>query len=156
LVGVAFLAGAFFGAAAFFAGGALVFVTRPDLVLLRTAGFSAATAGAYGMLDLLLLRTEVVELTAAFLGAAAFLAIGAAPSFRAASFFGTATFFGAAPFFGAAVLVAAAAFFGGAAFFGAAAAFGFATALAAGFGSFFASLVPPEEPERVVSMSDEL
>jgi hypothetical protein len=41
-----FFAAGFFGAAAFFtAGFAAVLVTRPDLVLLRTVGFST-TAGA--------------------------------------------------------------------------------------------------------------
>lgn len=45
-LGVAFLAAAFFGAAAFLAAGfAVVFATRPDLVLLRVVGLST-TAGA--------------------------------------------------------------------------------------------------------------
>lgn len=47
-MGAAFLVAVFFGAA-FFAAGALVLVTRPDLVLLvTTAGFSTA-AGACGL-----------------------------------------------------------------------------------------------------------
>jgi hypothetical protein len=47
-LGVAFLVAAFFVVAFFAAGlvgGAVVFVTRPDLVLLRIVGFSV-TAGA--------------------------------------------------------------------------------------------------------------
>jgi hypothetical protein len=43
--GVAFLAAAFLGAAFLAAGLAVVLVTRPDLVWLRTVGFSL-TAGA--------------------------------------------------------------------------------------------------------------
>ena len=48
-LGVAFLVVAFFVVAFFaagLAGGAVVFVTRPDLVLLRIVGFSV-TAGAW-------------------------------------------------------------------------------------------------------------
>ena len=48
--GVAFFVGVFLAAAAFFAGleaGALVLVTRPDLVLPRMRAGSSVTAGAY-------------------------------------------------------------------------------------------------------------
>jgi hypothetical protein len=82
-LGVAFFgfAAAFFGAA-FFAAGALVLVTRPDLVLpSATEGFSA-TAGA--------LAVEVFLLVLAF-GLAAFLAAGLA--FFSAVFFGLAAVF---------------------------------------------------------------
>lgn len=80
--------------------------------------------------------------------AAGFLALVAAAFFGAAAFGLAATFlvaaaFGLAAVFGAAAFLVVAAFLAGAAF-----AFGFATAgLAAGFGSFLASLVPPDDPE---------
>ena len=48
--GVAFFVGVFLAATAFFAGleaGALVLVTRPDLVLPRMRAGSSVTAGAY-------------------------------------------------------------------------------------------------------------
>lgn len=159
-MGVAF----FFGAAAFFAAGfAADLVTRPDLVLLRTVGFST-TALAYNCS--LALTHDCDEesswqLTAfgaaAFFGAAFF---GAAAVFLTAAFFGAAsflatTFFGAAAFFSAAGLAAAflvvVAFFAAAgaflvvavAFFGAAA---FFSAAAFGAAVFFASLVVPDGP----------
>lgn len=84
-----FFAAAFFGAAflagAFFSVGALVLVTRPDLVLpVTVAGFSAATAGA-GAADFLAL--PVLALVAVFFGAAALVTV---------AFLAVAVFLGAA------------------------------------------------------------
>jgi hypothetical protein len=103
-LGVGFFFGvvAFFTAAVFFAGdflvalgaaaGALVLVTRPDLVLPRTSDISSSTAGAGAVLRGLL---------ALALG----LAVGLAATATAADFLGRPT-----AFLGAAALVVAFAF----------------------------------------------
>lgn len=153
--GVAFFVTVFFGAAFFAAGFAVVFVTRPDLVLLSTVGFST-TAGAceeewldasrvLRWRELTALAagtffTTALALGAAFgLGAAATFGLGAALGLAAAF----ATFgFGAA---GVAFLTVVAFLGFAAATFFSAATFGAALA-AAGFGTFFASLVVPDGP----------
>lgn len=88
----AFLGAAFLGAAFFAAGFAVVFVTRPDLVLPRTAGFST-TAGAAAAGVLRGLLAFAFGLAAGFLGAAL---VGAAFLGAAGLAAGGAAFFGAA------------------------------------------------------------
>jgi hypothetical protein len=105
---------------------AVVLVTRPDLVLPRTAGFSSTAGAAFFAAGFLALGAAAFGFAAAFLAEAAF---GFAAAALAAGL-AAPTFFS----FGAAFLTGAA--------------FGFA---AAGFGSFFASLVPPDDPEVNVS-----
>lgn len=154
----AFLPAAFFGAAllgaAFFTGGAglgaVVFATRPDLVLVRTVGLSI-TAGAWVCAGLDADRTQTgCAESLTFFGAAAFL--GAAFLGAAAAFLGAASFFFGAAFLAGAFfsLVALVSFLAGVvvsvlgavSFLGAAAFLGAAGLTAV----FLASLVPPEGP----------
>jgi hypothetical protein len=96
-LGVAFFAATFFlGAAAFFAAlgaaGAVVLVTRPDLVFPRTRDTSFSTAGGAaalrGLLALALgFAAGLVAGFAAGLAAAVFLAAGFAAAFFAAGAF---------------------------------------------------------------------
>lgn len=161
-VAVAFFAAVFFGAAffvAFGAAGALVLVTRPDLVLPRTRETSSSTAGAGAAV----LR-GLLALALGFAAAAAFLGAG----------------FAAVVFFGAAFLVVVAlafcirgqhkytvdqitqrtvvvAFLGAAAFFSVVffstlgSAFLVVVVAAAGLASFLASFTVPEAPAGRVS-----
>jgi hypothetical protein len=165
-LGVAFFAGAFrpvaFLGAVFFAtgSGALVLVTRPDLVFPRTTGGLSSTAGAWddvridrycdekGQLTTAgVLRTLLVLALAFVLVAVAFFAAGA---FFAAALL-VAVFFAAGAFLVAAALVVVAAFFAAGAFFAAAAGL-----VAVVLGP--ASLTVPELPVRhrgqLVSIGD--
>lgn len=137
-LGVAFFVAVFLGAAAFLgaaffaaglaAGGALVLVTRPDLVLPRTRETSLSTAGA----------------AVVFRGLLA-LALGFAAAFLGAAFAFVSALGFAAVFFVAGALVTGLVFFStlGSAFF--------AAAGLGSFPSFFASFTVPEAPEMAVS-----
>lgn len=126
-------------------------MTRPDLVLFNTDGFST-TAGAWKMIrqgDDLKERELTDFGAAAFFALGAALALGAAFAFTAVAFLGAAGFLVVAAFLvtavfglGAATFFVVVAFFT-AGFFSLASVFG-----AAAFGTFFASLVPPDAPMK--------
>lgn len=134
--------------------GAEALVTRPDLVLVRTAGVSSFFVAGEDFF------------VAVFFAGAAFLA-GAASFFGAAALaFGAASFFAAgADFVGVVFLAGVAVFlvaaFFGAAFFVAGAAVAFLAGAAASFSAgcsflavapFGASLVVPDGPEKLMSL----
>jgi hypothetical protein len=165
-LGVVAFAAAFFGAAflaAFGAAGAVVLVTRPDLVLPRTRDTSASTAaaGAAVLRGLLALALGFAAAAAAFLGAAFAVVV-----FLGAAFFvvvvvvvALAVYMNCEHAHGGDLLVrltVAVAFLGAAAFFSVVffsvldSAFFAAGAAAAGFASFFASFTVPEAPRQYV------
>jgi hypothetical protein len=162
-LGVVAFAAAFFGAAflaAFGAAGAVVLVTRPDLVLPRTRDTSASTAaaGAAVLRGLLALALGFAAAAAAFLGAAFAVVV-----FLGAAFFvvvvALAVYMKCEHAHGGDLLVrltVAVAFLGAAAFFSVVffsvldSAFFAAGAAAAGFASFFASFTVPEAPRQYV------
>ena len=151
LVAAAFLAGAFFSTA-----GALVFVTRPDLVLPSTRVTSASTAGAGASFALGLPALALGLAAAVFLvGVVAFLALGAAAAFLAAGFFAVVVFAFYATLVGtwdvirvALTVVVAFLVLVAVAFFSALGSATFSFFAVAGLLSFFASFTGPEAPRQ--------